>query len=109
MKLPNVELFHFDTSHKNYYPSSHLSKAIAQTQNYIFELEKKTVDIKYLDNNNCVIAKPRGIVLIGSNKELNGEEIKYLRILNSSLHEINIITYQQLLTRAKNIINYKNT
>src|SRR5699024_216624 len=56
VKLPTAELFHYDTNHKNYYSSSELTKAIAQTQNYIFELEKMTSNNSYQDDNDCVIA-----------------------------------------------------
>lgn len=104
VKLPKVELFRYDQHHHNYYSSSDLTKAIAQTQNYIFELEKMTKDDKYQDNNNCKIIKPRGIILIGSKNELSDEESQYLRILNSSFHNIYVITYQQLLEKAKNLL-----
>ena len=105
VKLPTVDLFRYDTSHNNYYSSSELTKAIAQTQNYIFELEKMTVNDSYQNKNDCIIAKPRGIILIGSRNELNDSEKQYLRILNSSYHNIHIITYQQLLLRAKNMLS----
>ena len=49
--------------------------------------------------------RPRGIVLIGSKDELSEEDNKYLRILNSSYHNLSIITYQQLLARVKNMLN----
>lgn len=105
VKLPTAELFHYDSNHKNYYSSSELTKAIAQTQNYIFELEKMISNNKYQDDNNCVITRPRGIILIGTKNELNDEERQYLRILNSSYHNIQVLTYQQLLLRAKNMLN----
>lgn len=105
VKLPTVELFRFDTNHNNYYSSSELTKAIAQTENYIFELEKMTIDDNYQNNNDCIIAKPRGIILIGSKNKLNDGEKEYLRILNSSYHNIHILTYQQLLLRAKNMLS----
>lgn len=108
VKLPNVQLFHYDNSHNNYYSSSTLTKAIAQTQNYIFEFEKKANDPNYQDRNNCKIVKPRGIILIGSGNPLTEDEIKYLRILNSSFHNIYILTYQQLLDRAKMIFEIGN-
>lgn len=105
VKLPTAELFRYDTNHNNYYSSSELTKAIAQTQNYIFELEKMTVDDSYQNNNDCTIIKPRGIILIGSKNELSDGEKQYLRILNSSYHNIHILTYQQLLLRAKNMLS----
>ena len=106
VKLPNEALFNFDNSHKNYYSTSNLTKAIAQTQNYIFELENKTLDEEYQNKNNCKIVRPQGVILFGSENELSDEEKKYLRILNSSYHNLKIITYQQLLEKAKNAIGF---
>lgn len=104
VKLPQEKLFNFDDSHNNYYSTSHLTKAIAQTQNYIFELEKKTVDEEYQQKNGCKVIRPKGIILFGSQEPLNECEQQYLRILNSSYHNLQIVTYQQLLEKAKNTL-----
>ena len=104
VKLPSEDLFNYDSSHNNYYTKSGLTKAISQTQNYIFELENKTNDEEYQKKNNCKIIRPRGIILYGSNRQLNVEETKYLRILNSSFHNLQVMTYQQLLEKAQNTI-----
>lgn len=104
VKLPKERLFNFDESHNNYYATSHLTKAIAQTQNYIFELEKKTADEEYQKSNDCKVIRPKGIILFGSQEPLNEGERQYLRILNSSYHNLQIITYQQLLEKAKNTL-----
>jgi hypothetical protein len=109
VKLPSESLFNYDSSHQNYYPTSNLTKAIAQTQNYIFEMENKTHDEKYQEINNCRVVKPRGIILYGSGRELNNDEGKYLRILNSSYHNIKVITYQQLLEKARNTIAFSKS
>lgn len=109
VKLPKEKLFNFDNDHNNYYSTSHLTKAIAQTQNYIFELEKKTSDELYQNKNNCKVIKPKGTILFGSHPQLNEHEQQYLRILNSSYHNLKIITYQQLLEKAKNTLQiWKN-
>ena len=104
VKLPNEKLFNYDNSHNNYYTTSSLTKAIAQTQNYIFELENMTSDTQYQTNNDCKIIRPKGIILFGAEEELQEYEKQYLRVLNSSYHNIQIITYQQLLDKAKNTL-----
>lgn len=109
VKLPIERLFNYDSSHQNYYPTSNLTKAIAQTQNYIFELENKTHDEQYQQINSCRVIKPRGIILCGSDRDLNDDEKKYLRILNSSFHNIMVITYQQLLEKARNTIAFSKS
>ena len=104
VKLPREKLFNFDESHDNYYSTAYLTKAIAQTQNYIFELEKKAIDEEYQTKNACKIIRPKGIILFGSTNALNEGERQYLRILNSSYHNLHVITYQQLLEKAQNTL-----
>lgn len=104
VKLPTEVLFRFDDSHNNYYPASALTKAISQTQNYIYELERLSYDRDYQNINNCKIVRPKGIILFGSNKPLIETEKRFLRILNSSYHNMQIITYQQLLEKAINTL-----
>lgn len=108
VKLPSEKLFNYDNSHKNHYPTADLTKAISQTQNYIFELEKKTTDEEYKSLKNCMIIKPKGIILFGSVEPLKDSEVEFLRILNSSYHNLSILTYQQLLEKAKNTIKFIN-
>ena len=74
----------------------------------IFEFENKAEDVVYQRENDCLVIKPRAIVLIGSKDELSVDEMKYLRILNSSYHNISIVTYQQLLIRAENMLEINN-
>ncbi|MCL2370637.1 MAG: DUF4263 domain-containing protein [Firmicutes bacterium] len=107
VKLPTETLFYYDNGHSNYYPSAELTKAIAQVQNYIFQLEKQSLKPEYQEREKKKIVRPYGIVLIGSKKVLSDGEWQYLRILNSSYHNIRIYTYQQILERAKNLLKTK--
>lgn len=102
LKLPKEKIILFDNDHENYYVSAKLTKTIGQIQNYIFEAEQKGEMGKTDINGNYKFIKPNGIIVIGSKEELTQEENRYLRILNSSYHNIKIMTYQQLLARAKN-------
>lgn len=104
VKLPTEKLFNYDESHSNYYSTAGLTKAIAQTQNYIYELEKKALDEEYQQKNGCAIVRPKGIILMGSREPLDDGERQYLRILNASYHNLQIITYQQLLEKATNTL-----
>ena len=67
-------------------------------------LSWKTADEKYQNENACKVVRPKGIILFGSQESLNEEERQYLRILNSSYHNLQIITYQQLLEKANNTL-----
>ena len=102
VKLPDEKLFNWDQSHSNYYPKAKLTKAIAQTQNYIIELEHASARDQYSTDRDIKILRPRGIVLFGGGVPLNDEETKSLRMLNSCLNNIQVMTYQQLLDKARN-------
>ena len=106
VKLPKETLFNYDDSHNNYYPTSKLTKAISQTQNYIFELEKRTIDEVYQREGDFRVVRPKGIIIFGSGNPLGEGEAQYLRILNSSYHNLHILTYQQLLDKANMTINF---
>ncbi len=62
------------------------------------------------EDDNLEVLKPRVKVVIGRSSKLNFEEKKALRLLNSTLHGIEIITYDEILTRAEKIIaGYENS
>ncbi|MDD4816180.1 MAG: DUF4263 domain-containing protein [Clostridia bacterium] len=103
VKLPTEKLFNFDKSHNNYYPTHSLNMAISQTQNYLFNLEKQNTRKNDFESK---IIKPKATIVIGSSLDLSQEEKKYLRILNSSYHNINIVTYQQLIDKAESLFSY---
>lgn len=110
----------WDNSHKNFYFSPEMSKAIVQTTNYMDaimqERFKSSEDRKkitqFTDEEN--LYHPRGVIVISSNKRLttkNGEPEKLKRDftkLRNSLHNIEILTFDEVLNIAdeyiKNII-----
>lgn len=99
LKLPTVKIFNYDKSHKNYYPSHELNKAIAQCMNYILECEKAFA-------NNPTYLKTKANIIIGNICDLSIEEAQFLRVLNSFYHNIKIYTYQNLLEKAKNSLDF---
>lgn len=110
-----------DNSHDNYAFSSEMSKAIIQTINYMDALiqekiKKKTLkeDIKgkILEGN---IHRPRGIIIISSyanlakgvkqtDPEFSNVQRDFTKLRNG-LHNIQILTFDELLNMAD---NYKN-
>lgn len=110
-----------DLSHDNYAFSSELSKAIIQTINYMDALIQEKIkkkaqkdDIKgeILEGN---IYRPRGIIIISSYDQLakgvktTDAEFKKIQRdftkLRNGLHNIQILTFDELLNMAE---NYKN-
>lgn len=102
IKDPKVNFWSSSKDHNNYIPSVELTKAITQCANYIHHLEKRTND-KDIAAEIGNILKPRCTLVIGRSNTWTHEHFEAFRILNSMYHNINIITYDMLLTRAQKL------
>ena len=88
-------------------PSSDLTKAITQATRYIFEVEREANSVKFLDRVGGVrTVKLRGILIFGRSSNWGDEENEAYRILNSSYHNLTIMTYDYVLERAKRMVGY---
>lgn len=93
--------------HNNLVPSSPLTKAIAQATRYIFEVEREANSVKFLERVDGVkTVKPRGILVFGRSARWGTDENEAYRILNSSYHNLTIMTYDHVLERAKRMVGY---
>lgn len=91
--------------HGNYVPSADLIKAITQATKYIYEVEREANSVKFLERvGNVKTIKPRCILIFGSSDNWNNEQREAFRILNSSYHNLTIMTYDHVLNRAKRIL-----
>lgn len=91
--------------HGNLVPSSDLIKAITQASRYIFEVEREANSVKFLERVDGVrTVKPRGILIYGRSNKWGDDESEAYRILNSSYHNLTIMTYDQVLSRAKRMV-----
>lgn len=106
IKKPNgLNVWSTSIDHDNYVPSSDLIKAISQCQNYIFEIERESDSKKFGDSvEGTPVASPRCILVFGRSNNWNEKQKLALRLLNSSLNRIRIITYDQLYQRAANSV-----
>jgi len=104
LKRPKFELFDYDPSHKSYYPSRELSKVIGQCLQYLKILDdyKLILEKQY----KFKILRPRIKIIIGRTNNFNNEKFEALRMLNSSLNHIQIISYDYLYQCGENIISY---
>lgn len=92
--------------HGNYIPSSALTKAISQATKYIYEVEREANSVKFLEKIGYVkTIKPRCVLIFGRSNDWNDEQRETYRILNSSYHNLTIMTYDHVLNRAKRILN----
>lgn len=82
--------------------------AIGQVINYLSEIDRLNPEIEKLIAQiyNCEIRvlKPRAFVLIGNSSEWTKEKKDGLRKVNYFLHNIQIITYKELLERGNQSI-----
>jgi len=107
IKRPEGSLrFWADTQdHGNYIPSSDLTKAVMQATKYIYEVEREANSVKFLERvDNVKTIKPRCILIFGRSNNWNDEQKEAFRILNSSYHNLTIMTYDHVLLRAKKIL-----
>lgn len=102
LKRPKHELFRFDDSHKCFYPHTSLSQVIGQSLFYLQKLQdyKLNVEKEY----EVKVIMPRVKIIIGRNSNFKDEEKDSLRMLNSNLNSIQIITYDDLVQFGKLIL-----
>ena len=111
IKRPNgsINFWSDNLDHNNYYPSADLTKAISQATKYIYEVEREANSVKFLERvKNTKTIKPRCVLIFGRSNEWNLEQKEAYRILNSSYHNLTILTYDHVLLRAKKIMNVNN-
>lgn len=111
IKHPHLEFWDKDShgNHKKYRDfiqySEELKGSITQSTNYIFQVEKKYSDPEWCSKNNVETpVKPKCTIIFGRSNEWNIEEKTAFRLLNDSLHGIEIITFDHLLNRASKVL-----
>ena len=110
IKKPTTPLLCKNTDRGNYYWHADTVKAIIQAEKYLFASERKAAilseDIKRENNENVTVVKPKAYLVIGSSSQLVNDNMKNdFRILRDSLKNVEIILYDELLERFKNLKN----
>ena len=105
IKVPSLKFWTGPDSHQNYTPSSDLVSAISQCLNYLYRIEKQSDSLDFNQRISGVkIVKPKCMLVYGRSNTWNDQQKEAFRILNSAYQQINIITYDQLLARAKHLL-----
>ena len=104
LKLPTAEVLKHDPSHKNWFPYTELSKALAQVIKYFQETEDARMILA--QKEKLPFLKPRARIVIGRSNAWEQEQYDALRRLNASLQNIQIMSYDYLLSIAKRMIEY---
>ncbi len=104
LKLPAALFWNADST-----PNSELNKAIMQCLRYVSEVERRINDSKFLERlENTLVMKPLVTLIYGRSDEWGEGQKENYRILNTAYHDINVFTYDQLLERAKRIVDREN-
>lgn len=92
--------------HGHHVPHSDLTKAITQSQRYIYEVEREANSLKTLERLGGVKAvKPRCTLIFGRSHDWTPEQTEAYRILNASHHSLSILTYDHVLERARRMLS----
>ena len=102
IKRPDLPFWTKPDSHGNLCPSSSLTAAITQCLNYLYKIELQSNSVEFMERvDNTKTVKPQCMLVYGRSDSWGENEMKSLRILNSAYHQLHIITYDQLLMRAR--------
>lgn len=96
-------------SHGNLCPSAQLTAAITQCLNYLYKIELQSNSVEFMERvEDTKTVKPQCMLVYGRSVDWDDNELKSLRILNAAYHQLHIITYDQLLMRAKLLLGIEN-
>lgn len=104
LKRPNMEVLNYDNSHRNYYFSSEVSKAIGQCHRYL-DIFNEVASKGLHDHPEIVAYHPRATIVIGRSDNWSPDKHKALHGLNSRLTSLSIMTYDHLLNQGERLIN----
>lgn len=108
IKKSSTKLLSARQDRGNYYWHTDATKAIVQAEKYLFNASRKAAslaeDLKRERNVQVEVVQPRAVVIMGNSKQLDADpQMKTdFRVLRQSLKHIEIILYDELLTRLEN-------
>ena len=92
--------------HGNPVPHTELIKAITQASRYILEVERESNDLKFFERIGGVKAiKPRCVLIYGRSADWGAEQREAYRVLNAAYHNLQVMTFDHVLDRAKRILD----
>lgn len=110
IKKPDLPFWTRPDSHGNLCPSASLTAAITQCLNYLYKIELQSNSVEFLERvGGTKTVKPQCMLVYGRSDSWGENEMKSLRILNSAYHQLHIVTYDQLLIRAKQLLGITET
>lgn len=103
LKRPDMDPLRWDPSHKSYYWSPEAASSIGQCHRYLDALHE-AAQRGLRDHPEVVAYHPRAIVVQGRSADWPQDKLHALHGLNTRLHGIQIITFDQLLAQAEQLL-----
>jgi len=91
-----------DSSHSTFYPSQELGRALAQAMHYLQVIEDHRLQLVQLVK--VPVLRPTITIIIGRSNDWDDPMKEQLRILNSTLLNLKVLTYDHLLAMGENIL-----
>lgn len=105
LKLPDAPFWTEDNI-----PRSELTAASMQCHRYLLQTERNIKDLEFAKKIKFTpIAKPRITLIYGRSHGWNADQKENYRVLNSSYSNLNVMSYDHLLERAKRLIGMIKT
>ncbi|MFF7099996.1 Shedu anti-phage system protein SduA domain-containing protein [Streptomyces nigra] len=104
LKRPDMPVISYDNTHKCWFWSRDVSMAIGQCHRYLDALHEAAAR-GLRDHPEVVAYHPRAILIIGRSHDWSEDQVKALHGLNARLHGISVMTYDQLLAQAEQLLS----
>ncbi len=104
LKRPDMPVLIWDETHKNYYFSLDVSKAIGQAHRYLDVFHEEAAK-GLRDHPEIVAYHPRAIIIIGRSNSWDEVRQKALHGLNCRLNNITVMTYDHLLAQGERLLS----
>lgn len=92
LKRPDMDVIHYDRTHKCWYWSSDTVKAIAQCHRYLDVLHELSAR-RLRDRPEIAAYHPRAVIIVGRSAAWTEDQHQALHGLNARLHAITVMTY----------------
>lgn len=109
LKRPSHSVLGYDKVHRNYYFSSQVSQAIGQCHRYLDVMHLNVGTTGLRDHPEVVGYHPRAVIVIGRSAGWDKGQLHALHGLNSRLHGITVVTYDQLLRQGERALEMLQT
>ncbi|MFG2863577.1 Shedu anti-phage system protein SduA domain-containing protein [Streptomyces sioyaensis] len=106
LKRPDKDVILYDDTHQNWYWSAHTAKAIGQCHRYLDTLHRAAEFGLQPARPDIIAYHPRAVVIIGRSHDWEEAKLRALHGLNSRMHGITVMTYDQLVSQCHALLSH---